>query len=105
MTSLMERTRIIGNIDTACRSGAALHRACSIAGISLNCWYRWQQDNAVLPDRWPDCARAEPANKLSRAECTAILTVCNSERFGSLPPSEIVPILTDEGVMLVNVAA
>ena len=102
MTSLTERARIIGNIDIACRSGAALHRACGIAGVSLNCWYRWQQDSAVLPDRRPDCARAEPANKLSGAECAAILNVCNSERFGSLPPSQIVPILSDEGRYLAS---
>jgi putative transposase len=102
MTSLMERTRIIGNINTACRSGAALHRACDIAGVSLNCWYRWQQDGVTVPDRRPDCARAEPANKLSAEECAAILNVCNSERFGSLPPSQIVPTLTDEGRYLAS---
>ena len=102
MTSLMERTRIIGNINTVCRSGAALHRACSIAGVSLNCWYCWQQDGAIVPDRRLDCVRAEPANKLSGAECAAILNLCNSERFGSLPPSQIVPILTDEGRYLAS---
>ena len=102
MTSLMERTRIIGNINTACLSGAALHRACDIAGVSLNCWYRWQQDGAMLPDRRPDCARAELANKFSGAECAAILTVCNSERFGSLPPNQIVPILTNGGCYLAS---
>jgi hypothetical protein len=32
MTSLAERERIIGNIEQACRSGAALHRACRLAG-------------------------------------------------------------------------
>jgi hypothetical protein len=49
MTSLMERERILGNIDEACRNGAARYRACRIAGISLNCWYRWQQDRTVVP--------------------------------------------------------
>jgi hypothetical protein len=33
MTSLLERQRIIGNIDEACNSGATLHRSCHIVGI------------------------------------------------------------------------
>jgi hypothetical protein len=33
MTSLVERQPIIGNIEQACCSGAALHRACQIAGV------------------------------------------------------------------------
>jgi putative transposase len=97
MTSLAERERIIGNIDQACRSGARLHRACPIAGISLNCWYRWQQDRTVLADQRPVTPRAAPANKLSVAERREILAVCNSARLGSLPPSQIVPLLADEG--------
>jgi len=96
MTSLIERTRIIGNIDQACQSGATLYRACQITGISLNCWYRWQQDRAVVSDKRPQSLRA-PANKLSMVEQRAILAVCNSERFGHLPPSQIVPMLADEG--------
>lgn len=102
MTSLMERERIIGNIDHACRGGATLYRACRIAGVSLNCWYRWQQDRTVLPDRRPETPRADPANKLSVGERDAILAVCNSARLGSLPPSQIVPLLADEGRYLAS---
>lgn len=97
MTSLLERQRIIGNIDEACNSGATLHRSCHIAGISLNCWYRWQQDSTVLPDLRPESRRGAPANKLTVEERSAILDVCNSARLGSLPPSQIVPLLADEG--------
>lgn len=102
MTSLAQRQRIIGNIEQACRSGAALHRACQIAGISLNCWYRWQQAGTVVPDLRPQTPRREPANKLSAQERGEILTVCNSVRFGSLPPSQIVPMLADEGRYLAS---
>ncbi len=97
MTSLAERERLIGNIDQACRDGARLQRACCIAGVSLNCWYRWQQDRTVVPDRRPIVPRAAPVNKLSVEERRAILAVCNSARLGSLPPSQIVPLLADEG--------
>ncbi len=97
MTSLTERQRIIGNIDQACDSGARLHRACCIAGVSLNCWYRWQQDRTVVADQRSETRRGDPANKLSVEERREILAVCNSARLGSLPPSQIVPLLADEG--------
>lgn len=97
MTSLAERQRIIGNIDEACDSGATLHRSCRIAGVSLNCWYRWQRDRTILPDLRPETPRGDPANKLSVLERREILAVCNSARLGSLPPSQIVPLLADEG--------
>jgi putative transposase len=105
MTSLAQRQRIIGNIEQACRHGASLHSACRIAGVSLNCWYRWQQDSQVLPDRRPEMLRAAPANKLSVEEREAILAVCNSTRFSSLPPSQIVPMLADEGCYLASEAS
>ena len=57
-------------------------------------------DDDVLPDKRSNDKRPEPINKLSEAEEQAIIDVCNSERFKSLPPSQIVPILTDEGEYL-----
>ena len=41
-----------------------------------------------------------PANKLTEAEQQAILDVCNQERFASLSPCQIVPILADDDVYL-----
>lgn len=41
--------------------------------------------------------RATPANALTDAERQSILEVCNSEEFGHLPPSQIVPRLADQG--------
>lgn len=38
-----------------------------------------------------------PKNKLSVLERERLLTVVNPEEFGSLPPSQIVPILADRG--------
>lgn len=102
MTSLIERQRIVGDLNQACREGARLHKAFEIIGISLNCWYRWQQDGLVLSDRRTDVPRVEPANKLTVQERSEILAVCNCERFGSLPPSQIVPLLADEGRYLAS---
>ena len=36
-------------------------------------------------------------NKLSKEERAEILNLCNSEEFASLPPSQIVPLLADQG--------
>ena len=102
MTSLTERQRIIRNINEACKNGATTHRSCRIAGISLNCWYRWQRDSIVVPDQRPETPRGVPANKLSASERRAILDTCNSEQLGSLPPSQIVPRLADEGRYLAS---
>lgn len=54
----------------------------------------------VLPDNRKNAVRPKPANKLSEAEEQAIIDACSSERFKSLPPSQIVPVLADEGVYL-----
>jgi putative transposase len=51
----------------------------------------------VVPDNRKNADRSEPVNKLSKAERQAIVDVCNSKRFKSLPPSQIVPTLVDEG--------
>ncbi|CAH1090681.1 hypothetical protein NTG1052_80037 [Candidatus Nitrotoga sp. 1052] len=38
-----------------------------------------------------------PTNKLTAREREHLLNVVNSDEFGSLPPSQIVPILADRG--------
>ena len=50
----------------------------------------------------PLVPRPEPANKLSAAERAAVLEVCNSKEFASLPPSQIVPKLADQGRYLAS---
>ncbi len=102
MTSLTERQRLIHNIDEACQAGASLHKACHVANITLNCWYRWQREGVVVEDLRPLAQRPAPGNKLTEAEREALLAVCNSPRFASLPPSQIVPALADEGCYLAS---
>ena len=55
---------------------------------------RWQVDQS-LGDQRP-CRTQTPTNKLSVRERKHVLTVANSDEFGSLPPSQIVPILVDK---------
>ena len=39
-----------------------------------------------------------PSNKLTDNETATIIAVCNEPRFASLPPTQIVPTLLDEGI-------
>ena len=57
---------------------------------------------AVLSDARPSAERPVPSNKLSVEERQVILAVSNSPTFRSLPPSQIVPILADEGRYLAS---
>ena len=46
--------------------------------------------------------RPEPANKLSTVEQRAVLDACNRTAYAHLPPSQIVPLLADDGVYLAS---
>lgn len=98
LTSVSERTQYVTWIREAKESGARLPLACEEAGISLRTYKRWYQNGKVLADKRPDAVRTEPANKLSAAEQAIILNVSNEKRFASLPPTQIVPTLLDEGL-------
>ena len=58
---------------------------------------RWTKDGQLHADQRPLAPRPEPANKLSAAERAAVLSLCNSKEFSSLPPGQIVPKLADQG--------
>jgi len=98
LTSVSERTQYVTWIREAKESGARLPLACEEAGISLRTYKRWYQNGKVLTDKRPDAVRTEPANKLSASEQAIILNVSNEKRFASLPPTQIVPTLLDEGL-------
>lgn len=85
-------------------AGSRLAPACIELGITLRTFQRWVRDgdDVVSVDGRPTSTRPEPANKLSEDERAEILTVANSEEFGSLPPSQIVPTLADRGVYVAS---
>ena len=77
-------------------SGARQHKACEVIGLSVRTLQRWQVDGGgVVEDKRPIAIRPAPANKLSEDERRAIVAICNTEEFATLPPSQIVPILAD----------
>ncbi|MDB2384552.1 IS3 family transposase [Endozoicomonas sp.] len=94
---LPDRQNAVKLIKQAVRDGARQSQACQALGLSERTVQRWIQGDNVMPDNRKDADRKEPANKLSEAERQMIIDVCNSDRFKSLPPSQIVPTLADEG--------
>lgn len=90
---------MLADIDEAREQGAPLQEACRIVGIGLRTYRRWKGGGE---DRRPQVQREAPAHKLSEAERAAIVAACNEPRFASLPPSQIVPRLADEGCYLAS---
>ncbi len=58
---------------------------------------RWQGDGEVKADKRPQAKRPVPANKLTEVERTLVIEICNRSEYASLPPSQIVPKLADQG--------
>ena len=86
-------------IGCAREAGARLERACTEVGISVRTFQRWTEDGGrVRADARPDAMRPSPSNKLSTEERAAVLATCMEPRFADMPPTQIVPILADEGV-------
>lgn len=63
---------------------------------------RWRKEGAPNEDQRPHAKRKPPAHKLSDEERKQIVKVSNQPEYKSLPPSQIVPRLADEGVYLAS---
>ncbi len=92
----------IALIEEAVHAGARRHRACIELGLTLRALERWRQGDAVKSDGRPGASRPLSRNRLSEAERTQVLKVVNKPRFASLPPTQIVPRLADEGQYLAS---
>ena len=95
MTSLAERGQVMALVSEAIAAGARQDRACAAIALSERTLQRWQRDQ-LCGDQRPMRLQA-PKNRLSVLERERLLTVVNSDEFGHLPPSQIVPILADRG--------
>jgi len=95
MTCLAERSHIMEMVSEAVSAGACQSRACSVISLNPRTLQRWQLD-PLCGDRRPDRVQ-EPKNRLSELERKRLLSVVNSDEYGSLPPSQIVPRLADKG--------
>lgn len=95
MTSLLQRRQVIALVGQATQAGARQERACAVICLSERTLQRWQRD-MLRADQRPARVQA-PANQLSEPERQAVLAVANSDEFGHLAPSQIVPRLADRG--------
>jgi putative transposase len=97
LISLTDRQKHAQLVSTAVASGARQDKACEVIGLSTRTLQCWRMDGKIGADKRPTAIRQEPGNKLSQTERQAVIDICNSEEFASLPPSQIVPILADRG--------
>ena len=102
MISTPDRQTAIALINEAMTAGARRAKAFAALEISDRTLRRWTKGGQVRPDQRSLVPRPEPANKLSEAERAAVLEACNSKEFSSLPPSQIVPNLADQGLYLAS---
>lgn len=102
MISLPDRDQAVQLINEAVVSGARKARACGEIGIALRTLERWTMADRVNADGRPTAERGTPRNKLRPEERRAVLEIATSPRFASLPPTQIVPRLADEGQYLAS---
>jgi transposase InsO family protein len=89
---------VIRLTEEAGDAGARVSEACRVLAISVRTLQRWSGDGEVKADgRKQAGAQREPANKLCERERQQILDVANEPEFASMAPSQIVPILADQG--------
>ncbi|CAM5208717.1 IS3 family transposase [Oligella ureolytica] len=100
MTSLAQRQTLLSMIDEAVAAGARTARACQILGLSFRTVQRWRR-MPCLGDQRPDRIQ-RPLNRFSDLDRQRILSAINSEEYGHLPPSQIVPRLADQGQYLAS---
>lgn len=104
MTTTQRRQEVVVVIEQAVRDGARRAKACELAGMSERTLRRWKPagTDRVKPDRRPQARRPAPRNRLTPEERQQILDVCNQPKYASLPPSQVVPKLADQGIYLAS---
>lgn len=102
MIGIPDRQEAVALIKEAVAQGARGHKACNEIGITLRTFERWVRGGTVSADRRPHTDRPRPSNKLSEKERAAVLRTVNAPRFANLPPTQIVPMLADEGRYLAS---
>ena len=85
-------------INEAMKNGSRHAIACEDMEIDVKTFKRWIVD---VTDKRKGPMKT-PGNKLRIEEVEKIVKVCTSQRFMDLPPSQIVPLLADDGVYLAS---
>lgn len=89
-------------INEAVESGCGVAKACKEAGIDRRTFRRWTAigDVDVIADARAEATRPLPSNRFTDKERARLLDSCHEPRFADVPPSQIVPVLADEGTYL-----
>lgn len=85
-------------VEEAVAGGARLEVACEVLGLSVRTLQRWVHQ-AEDGRRGP---RHAPANRLSQAERSKVLSVATSPEFRDQSPKQIVPQLADRGLYVAS---
>ena len=101
MTAHEERKQVIVLLNESITAGARQSQACDVLGLSERTLQRWQTGKTVHCDQRP-LRDYQPSHKLTEIERAKVLAVANSDEFGHLPPSQIVPRLADQGSYLAS---
>lgn len=90
-------------VQEAKANGARQEKACKVLGVSQRTLQRWREGDTVKCDRRSLSQRdSDPHNKLSELERQQVIDIANSPEFASLPPSQIVPALADQGLYVAS---
>lgn len=102
MISLEQRQYTAVVINEAIEAGCGVAKACKEAGIDRRTYRRWTAAGLtqVSADSRPEAVRPVPSNRFSDEERARVLASCHEPRFADVPPSQIVPLLADEGIYL-----
>ena len=95
MSAVPQRVSVMALVAEAVHGGARLAPACAVLGFSERTLQRWQLGAEVGTDA-RTLRHEAPSHKLSLLERAVVLAVANSAEYGHLPPSQIVPRLTDQ---------
>lgn len=90
-------------IEESVTAGAARYKACAVLDLTVRTLQRWKkalQERDLIDQRKRAAQARTPANKLTAEERQTILAVCNQPEYRSLPPSQIVPMLADQGIYI-----
>lgn len=101
MTAHEEREQVIVLLNESITAGARQAQACKVLGLSERTLQRWKTGETVHCDQRPS-RDYQPPHKLTEIERAEVLAVANSDEFGHLPPSQIVPRLADQGRYLAS---
>jgi len=105
MTTQHTRTTTIKLVHEAIHAGARKGKACEVLDLPVRTFNRWEErlkNNQLSDQRQAAAAGRTPANKLTEREQEQILDTCHQPGYVSLPPSQIVPRLADEGIYLAS---